>query len=45
MGYPYSDNQWLPKDDVARSQDLVVLFHKIYPDRPGEGNIKTKKKT
>ena len=43
MGYPHLDNQWLPKDDVARSQDLVGLFHKIYPNKPDESNIKKTK--
>ena len=40
MGYPYSDNQWLPKDDIAGSQDLMSLFHKIYPNKPDKTNIK-----
>ena len=44
IGYPHLDNQWLLKDDVTGSQDLVSLFQKIYPDKPGKGNIKTKKK-
>ena len=33
MGYLHSDNQWLSKDNVAGLQDLVSLFHKIYPDK------------
>ena len=44
MDYPHLDNQWLPKDDVAGSQDFVSLFHNIYLDKPGKSNIKTKKK-
>ena len=43
MGYPHSDNQWLPKDDVTRSQDLVSLFHKIYPNKPDKSDIKKRK--
>ena len=43
MGYSHLDNQWLPKNDVIRSQNLVSLFHKIYPDKPDKSNIKNKK--
>ena len=34
LGYPPSDNQRAPAGDVAQSQDLLDLFHKIYPDKP-----------
>ena len=42
MDYQHLDNQW-PKDNIAGSQDLMSLFHNIYPNKLGEGNIKTNK--
>ena len=37
MGYPHSENQWLLKDDLAKSKNLVDLFYKLYSEKPTEG--------
>ena len=40
MGYPYLENQWLSKDDVARLKNLVYLFYKLYSEKPTESKKK-----
>ena len=37
LGYPDSDNKWIPKGHVAGSKELVDLFYKLYPEKPNSG--------
>ena len=37
LGYPDTDNQWVYKDQVAGSSDLIKLFHRLYPKKPNKG--------
>ena len=33
LGYPDSDNEWVPEGHVADSKELVDLFHRLYPEK------------
>ena len=37
LGYPDTDNEWVPEEQAAGSADLVELFHQLYPEKPCEG--------
>ena len=34
LGYPDSNNEWVPKGHIAGSKELVDLFHRLYPEKP-----------
>lgn len=42
MGYPQTDNQWLRLENVAGFENLIKLFHKLYPDKSAAARSKRK---
>ena len=41
VGYPASENKWIPASVMKHALDLVKLFHQQYPNKPKPPTIKS----
>jgi Chromo (CHRromatin Organisation MOdifier) domain len=41
LGYPSSDNQWLPATEMSSAADLLQTFHASHPSAPSPSSVPT----
>lgn len=44
LGYPDTDNQWLPESEIGNAREVVEAFHEKYPSKPQKGERSVKRR-
>ena len=44
LGYPITDNEWLPAQDMGAAGEYIEEFHEKYPAKPSPQNFHREKR-